>query len=120
MNSIKNLIDNHPVCKEPETIDVILESGAANGSYHLGCMMYISGLEQNKIIKIDRISGSSIGAIIALYYFTNTLDDFFHDYKKLRECFKHKLNVSFLKKILEEKIKKNKQLKLNLKIKMNY
>ena len=106
MNSIKNLIDNHPECKDPQIIDVILESGAANGSYHLGCMMYIYGLEQKKIIKIDRISGSSIGAIIALYYFTNTLDDFFHDYKKLRECFKNKLNVAVLKKIIEDKIEK--------------
>ena len=50
MESIKNLIDNHPECKETQTIDLILESGAANGSYHLGCMMYIYGLEQKKIM----------------------------------------------------------------------
>ena len=106
MDSIKNLIDNHPECNEPKIIDLVLESGAANGSYHLGCMMYIKGLEQRNIIKIDRISGSSIGAIISLYYFTNTLDDFFNDYKKLRECFRNNLNVSILKSILKNKIKK--------------
>ena len=104
MENIKNLIYNYPKQKECKIIDLILESGAANGSYHLGCVMYLFGLEQKNIIKIDRISGSSIGSIIALYYFTNTLDEFFKDYQKLRECFKQNLNVKILKDLLKNKI----------------
>lgn len=104
MENIKNLIDNYPKQESCKVIDLVLESGAANGSYHLGCMMYLQGLEQKKIIKIDRISGSSIGSIIAIYYFTDTLSEFFCDYKKLRNCFKEHLNVNILKTILEKKI----------------
>jgi len=104
MENIKNLIDNHPENKKCQIIDLVLESGAANGSYHLGCMMYIYGLEKKNIIKIDRVSGSSIGAIVALYYFTNTLNEFFQDYIQLRECFKTNLNLSLLKVLLKKKI----------------
>ena len=73
MKLIQNLIDNHPKTNETENMDLVLESGAANGGFHVGCLLYIKSLEKKKIIKIDRISGSSIGAIAGFYYLINSL-----------------------------------------------
>ena len=63
-------------------------------------------LEKQNKVKIDRISGSSIGAISGFYYFTDTLDKFQEDYLLLTKCFKEHLNVHILKNILEKKFKK--------------
>ena len=104
MKLIQNLIDNHPKTNETENMDLVLESGAANGGFHVGCLLYIKSLEKKKIIKIDRISGSSIGAIAGFYYLINSLQDFLEIYKKMRDCFKNNLNVGILKSILEKKI----------------
>lgn len=103
---IKNLVVNLPKEENLGTIDLVLEAGAANGSYEIGCLMYLKELETQKKIKIDRISGSSIGAISGFYYFTNTLGKFQEDYLLLTKCFKEHLNVHVLKDILEKKIEK--------------
>ena len=99
MDMIKNLAENYPESNKMQHLDLVLESGAANGSYHIGCLLYIKELERKNKLKIDRISGSSIGAIAGLYYLTDTLDDFIEDYKTLRECFKRHLNLKGLKTI---------------------
>ena len=107
MDYIQNLIVNHPKSNDNcEDVDLILESGAANGGYHIGCLSYIKALEQKNIVKVNRISGASIGAVSGFYYLTNSLHEFLEDYKKFRECFKKNLNVCVLKDILDEKINK--------------
>ena len=84
---IKNLVVNLPKEQNLGSIDLVLESGAANGSYQIGCLIYLKELEKQNKVKIDRISGSSIGAISGFYYFTNTLDKFQEDYLLLRLFF---------------------------------
>ena len=103
---IKNLVVNLPKEENLGSIDLVLESGAANGSYQIGCLLYLKELENQKKVKIDRISGSSIGAISGFYYFTNMLDKFQEDYLLLTKCFKKHLNVHVLKEILEKKLEK--------------
>ena len=103
---IKNLVVNLPKEENLGTIDIVLEAGAANGSYQIGCLMYLKELENQNKVKIDRISGSSIGAISGFYYFTDTLDKFQEDYLLLTKCFKEHLNVHVLKEILEKKLEK--------------
>ena len=100
---IKNLVVNLPSDENLGAIDLVLEAGAANGSYEIGCLMYLKELENQNKVKIDRISGSSIGAISGFYYFTNTLNKFQEDYLLLTKCFKEHLNVHVLKEILEKK-----------------
>jgi hypothetical protein len=106
MNYLQNLVDNHPKTNDVMDMDIVLESGAAAGGFQVGCLLYINSLEEKGILKINRISGSSIGAVVGFYYFTKSLQDFLEDYTKLRDCFKQKLNVDILKGILEEKINK--------------
>jgi len=113
MEYINNLVENHPKTKKCIELDIVLESGAANGSYHIGCLLYILLLEKKNILKINRISGSSVGAIAGFYYFINSLQEFKDDYIKIRECFKQNLNFSILKTILEKKINSLSEEELN-------
>ena len=83
MDMIKNRLKT--IQNQTKHLDLVLESGAANGSY-IGCLLHIGTERKSK--RIDRISGSSIGAIASLYYLTDTLDDFIEDYKSKCECFK--------------------------------
>lgn len=106
MEAIEKLAENQQKTGETQTIDIVLESGAANGFYQLGILFYLAALERKKIIKINRISGSSVGAIIGFYYFTNNLESLIKDYTKLKKYFKENLNLSILKSILKEKIDK--------------
>jgi NTE family protein len=106
MEAIEKLAENQQKMGETQTIDIVLESGAANGFYQLGILFYLAALERKKIIKINRISGSSIGAIVGFYYFTNSLESLIDDYSKLKRHFKKNLNLSVLKSILKEKIDK--------------
>lgn len=106
MEAIEKLAENQQKTGETQVIDIVLESGAANGFYQLGILFYLAALERKKIIKINRISGSSIGAIVGFYYFTNNLESLVTDYTKLKNHFKKNLNLSILRSILKEKIDK--------------
>ena len=85
MQFIKNLADNYKIPEKPISIDLILEGGACNIGYMLGSLLLIKELEKRHYYKIERISGCSAGAIMALYYITDTLEDWIRDYQKIRK-----------------------------------
>jgi hypothetical protein len=77
---INNLIDkipNHFIKKlqnrtnKPLNVDVVFEGGLFNGSYQVGFLSYIKQMEKKQLLKVERVSGCSSGAIIAFLYFTN-------------------------------------------------
>jgi predicted patatin/cPLA2 family phospholipase len=76
-NYINYLIDNYPkkiinkFKKNPQKIDIVFEAGLFNGSYQMGFLQYIIELEKRNLVSIQRLSGSSVGSIIALCYFLN-------------------------------------------------
>ena len=104
MNFIKNLADNYKIPEKPISIDLILEGGACNIGYMLGSLLLIKELEKRHYYKIERISGCSAGAIMAFYFITDTLEDWIHDYKKIRKYFINELNISIVHDILGEKV----------------
>lgn len=106
MQFIKNLADNYKIPEKPISIDLILEGGACNIGYMLGSLLLIKELEKRHYYKIERISGCSAGAIMALYYITDTLEDWIHDYQKIRKYFINELNLSVIHDILGEKVNK--------------
>jgi hypothetical protein len=89
---IKNLLNNtsNQILKQyemnPECVDIVFEGGVFNGSYESGFMYYLKTMETLKYIKVDKLSGCSIGAIQALSYFVNI-----NDYDKLN---KHLYNIT--------------------------
>ena len=70
---INKLVETeHPSYKKkPTVVDLIFEGGLFNGSYQFGFISYIKKLEEKNIIKVNRISGCSIGTIIAMFYYMN-------------------------------------------------
>jgi hypothetical protein len=99
---IDNLIKNLEVPKSPIHIDLVLEGGSFNGAYHIGVLLFLRELENKNIIKINRVSGVSVGSYCALMYLTNNVEKFITIFKKVRENWKKKQNLMILKKILKD------------------
>jgi hypothetical protein len=109
MEYIQNLANNYPHEKDPnKKINLVLEGGALNGAFQLGGLLLIKEFEKRKHFKIDKISGCSVGSLMAFYYFFDILEDFIVDFSKLRKIFKEKI-IYDIKSILKEKIKKIKK-----------
>lgn len=64
-------------CKHiPSEIDLVLEGGAFNGSYEIGILLYIKELEKRNKLKVNRISGTSVGAILGVAYILDKINLF--------------------------------------------
>ena len=109
---VKQLISNLPEKNEkiPIEIDLVLSGGSFNGSYTIGALYYIKELEKQNAIKVKRISGSSIGSILGLLYFSNKLYLFNTFYSIFFENFNKNKNLSQmleLKELMKNKIPSN-------------
>jgi hypothetical protein len=77
INQLVNEIPNQYITKlqnktnKPLRVDLVFEGGLFNGSYQLGFLNYIKQMEKQQLLKVERVSGCSIGSIIAFLYFTN-------------------------------------------------
>jgi len=69
---IHKLIDELPISNKTQKLDLVFEGGLFNGSYLIGALYYLRELELINRIRIDRISGCSVGSLTALVYFSNT------------------------------------------------
>jgi hypothetical protein len=107
-SSIKTYIDkfiqNLPIditsVKTPLKMDLILDIGFFNGSYTLGALYFLKEMEHQKFIKIERISGCSIGAVLGIFYFSDKLDLFNSLYEQIVIIFKNNHNIKNYKTIL--------------------
>jgi hypothetical protein len=100
---IHKLIENLPNTlnnkKKILTLDLILDGGVFNGSYLIGALYFLKEMENRKYIKIDRISGCSIGSICALLYFINELDMVTEIYSILTNDLRENHHLNKLKEI---------------------
>jgi len=71
---ITSLIENIPKANIPSEIDLVLDGGAFNGLYMIGCLFYLKELEEIDNIRIKRVSGCSIGAVLGLIFILNKLE----------------------------------------------
>lgn len=94
---VNSLIENIDKKKCPEEIDLVLDGGAFNGIYMLGALFYLKALEEKKIIKINRISGTSIGAAFGLFYKLNKLDVILEFSKKSYEILRKNQDLKKIK-----------------------
>lgn len=107
---IDNLPDNVKNAKKPLHLDLVLDGGLFNGSYLVGALYFLKEMERRNIIKIDRISGCSVGSIIALLYFTDNLDMITKIYEMVKNDFTNTRYLSILKNfktILNDKMPDN-------------
>lgn len=108
---INKLIENLPVeikqnkeNKTPMKVDLILDGGLFNGSYLVGALYFIKEMEARKYIKVERISGCSIGSIVGFLYFIDALDELPCLYESLLDDFKHQNNFSLIKNLKQKLI----------------
>jgi len=107
---INKLIENLPdeikknnTNKTPMKVDLILDGGLFNGSYLVGALYFIREMELRNYIKVERISGCSIGSIVGLLYFIDALDELPCLYESLLTDFKKDYNLNFIK-FLKQKL----------------
>ena len=104
---IAALIENVEKEKMPKNIDLILDGGMFNGAFEYGILLYLKELDNLKLIKIDRISGCSIGSIMGLLYLTNTLDENIHIYEEILTAFRQTLFLDKISQIIHNIVDKS-------------
>jgi hypothetical protein len=123
-NTITELINNISFLKnkQREKINIILDSGLFNGAYIIGSLYFLKELEKKQYVKIDKISGCSIGSIIAVLYYVDLLDSFNDIYNMgVDELIKNNIfNVDIMINILKEKLPENICHLVNKKLYISY
>jgi len=121
MKYIKNLASNYQARETPIEIDIVIEGGAFNGLYITGCMLLLKELERKKYLKVNRISGVSIGSVLGLYYFMNKSKQLISDFDYMRKTYKERTNCSgFMDLCNKFKIRKSDLKKINNKLFITY
>jgi len=67
------LLENIPSDFEKQTINIVLDSGAFNGSYLIGALYFVKAMEDANKIIVNKLSGSSIGSLVAFLYYSKLL-----------------------------------------------
>ena len=75
---INALIINVNPKKLPRKMNLIFDSGAVNGLLGIGSALYIHRLQEINYININKISGCSIGSLIAVWYIKGCSDKMYH------------------------------------------
>lgn len=120
---IDNLPDDIKNVEEPIILDLVLDGGVFNGSYLVGAMYFLKEMEKRKYIKINRISGCSIGSVVAFCYFIDALDCIPKFYEIVYKNFKktHKLNtIKKIKQIFSKYINDDTCISVNNKLFITY
>jgi hypothetical protein len=107
---IENLPEEIKTRKKPVRIDLVLDGGIFNGSYLVGALYFLKEMENRNYIKIERISGCSVGSLAAFFYFIDRLDLITDLYRKVYSEFKENYNlniIAHLKKYVHSYIPEN-------------
>lgn len=94
---IENLPDDIKNANKPLVIDLVLDGGVFNGSYLVGALYFLKEMEKRNFIKVDRISGCSIGSVVAFLYFIDGLDLMPKLYTVVQDDFKKCYNLKIMK-----------------------
>ena len=83
-------------------VNLIFDSGAVNGILGIGAALYIHNLENTGYIKIDKVSGCSIGSLIALWYIYGCPEEMYSYTDKLFSYYKEHKNFYMYESIVTE------------------
>jgi len=73
-----------------DPIDLVIGGGAFNGAYGLGAVLVVRELEKQKKLRIERVSGCSVGGLLALSYFKDISREVENAFSAMRECLRTK------------------------------
>ena len=117
-----SLIENIEKPSKPKEINLILDGGAFKGAYLCGALLYFKQLEKMNYIKINKLSGTSIGALLGVLYLTDQLHLFNEFYPLAKKTFTESLKFDKLYQFIYSHvlIKKNSYKCLHNKLYVNY
>ncbi len=115
---LEELVKNYPKGEKIREIDLVIDGGSFNGAYTLGGLMLIKRLEEMGYLKINRISGSSVGSLLGFMYFNDTLDKSVFFDKTLKDHFRDTLNLNLAHNFIKDEVNKMSDEKFS-KIKCN-
>ena len=96
---IENLPDDIKNGENPLHIDLVLDGGVFNGSYLVGGLYFLKEMEKRNYIKIERISGCSVGSIVAFLYYIDGLDLMPKIYDIVNKDFRKTYKLGFIKEL---------------------
>jgi hypothetical protein len=121
---IRALIVNIQYERIPSSINLIFDSGAVNGILGIGAALYIHNLENMGYFKVKKVSGCSIGSLIALWYMYECPEEIYNYADKLFTYYKSNKNFyiyeSIVRDIIYQLIKDDNLTKINHRLYINF
>jgi hypothetical protein len=120
---IENLPDEFTKKKEPLILDLVLDGGVFNGNYLVGALYFLKEMEKKGYIKVDRISGSSVGSFVGLLYFLDELDCISEINSLILQDFKTNFffnKINYVLESIKKKFPKDICIKLNNRLFISY
>ena len=68
---VRTLADNADSTRIPKEVDIVFSGGAFNGFMGYGVMLYIKALFVKHGVMVHRVSGCSIGSLLAAFVFAD-------------------------------------------------
>lgn len=96
---VHKLMDNLPPPTSLQRLDVVLDGGVFNGSYLVGALHFLKEMEAQRFVRVERISGCSIGSIVGLLYWADALDDMPSLYSIVQTHFRETHTLQVLKQL---------------------
>ena len=103
INALSINIEKHKI---HNNINLIFDSGAVNGLLGIGSALYLKHLQDLNYINVHKVSGCSIGSIIALWYLCSCSDIIYPYLEYLFSYYKKNKNFFIFKKIVKRSIYK--------------
>ena len=98
---ICKLVPNVNRARVPAEMNVVFDGGAFNGYYGLGVGLYLQELERQKVTRVVKVSGVSIGAILALWYLLDSpKTDMNALFVKMAKHFERRRNLRVYRKLV--------------------
>lgn len=91
----------------PENINVIVDGGAFNGAYAIGTLLYLKQLEKQKLTTINKVSGTSIGAILSFLFITDSLFENINWFETILNDFRSTSNLKKTHEIIKNLVNEN-------------
>jgi len=108
----------------PSSLNLIFDSGAVNGIMGIGAALYINILEKMGYFNINKISGCSIGSLIALWYIYGCPEEFYNRCDQLLTYYKKHKNFYIYENIVQDIVYKlipdEDMAKINERLYINY
>jgi len=87
---------------KPKDIDLVISGGAFNSGYGYGALLYLRSLEDSNKVKVNRISGCSIGSLLAVDHLSVRSLNLEELYINLQMCLRDNGNIHVLRNIVEK------------------